>query len=102
MAEAETKATEKEEEEAAAATAAAVATAAAAAPTAEAAAPTTEAAAPTTEAAPTPPEATTNISGEKVRVRVNLTETDKKMNVKIDKDQLINFINEIIIADNKN
>lgn len=43
-----------------------------------------------------------NISGEKVSVRINLTETDKKMNVKIDKDQLINFINEIIIADNKN
>jgi len=49
-----------------------------------------------------PTESTTNISGEKVSVRVNLTETDKKMNVKIDKDQLINFINEIIIADNKN
>jgi len=43
-----------------------------------------------------------NISGEKVSVRINLTETDKKMNIKIDKDQLINFINEIIIADNKN
>ena len=43
-----------------------------------------------------------NISGEKVSIRVNLIETEKKMNVKIDKDQLINFINEIIIADNKN
>ena len=49
-----------------------------------------------------PAEPTANISGEKVSVRINLTETDKKMNVKIDKDQLINFINEIIIADNKN
>ncbi len=65
----------------------------------EPASPTVEVAAST----PTPTEpAPTNISGEKVSVRVNLTETDKKMNVKIDKDQLINFINEIIIADNKN
>ena len=64
--------------------------------------PEPEPAATEPEPEPAAPPETTNLSGEKVSVKLNISEKAERIDVNIDKDELKQFIIKIINADNKN